>query len=296
MTMQSMFTDWQMAPENVCTDPRPFFASEPVISLATSRVLVLGCGSVGGLAAWGLASAGVGALTLIDRDRVEPDNLRRHVCGVGAVGTPKALALARFLGHRFPAATLDAHDLDALERPDELRELIGLSDAVLVAVDAEGPKHLSDAMARELGKPVVYVGVYAGGWAGEVILSDAEVGTPCYACTARALGRVGIPLFPEVVGPDYALPVIEVAETDWPRADLTSLMPVAALATRVLVARLLMEQGQERSLVELTESDISAWRLPLRAVPGWGGPWNLVPCSIGSRADCRECQPATGHC
>ena len=39
--------------------------AEPVLSLADAAVAVAGCGSVGGLAAWGLAGAGVGRLLLL---------------------------------------------------------------------------------------------------------------------------------------------------------------------------------------------------------------------------------------
>ena len=75
-----------------------------------------------------------------------------------------------------------------------------------MAVDDESPKHLIDAMTRELNLPAVYGGVYGGGWAVEAILTDPVAGTPCYACAARALGRIGISLHskPPVLG--YSLP------------------------------------------------------------------------------------------
>ena len=289
-----MITDWQMVSEPplgspALLDPRARFAAEPAVNLSGERVLVLGCGSGGGLGAWALASAGVGTLTIIDCDRLEAKNLRRHVCGSSEVGEPKATAVARFLRDRFPALAVEPHDLDALERPDDLRERLAECAAVLVAVDDEGPKHLIDAMARELGRPAVFVGVYGGGWAGEVILSDSTTRTPCYACAARALGRVGIPIFPTETGPDYALPAPEVPASDWVRADATSLMPVAALAVRVLVGALARAAGSNQLLAEFT-TDGTAWRLPIRAVPEWSrtGTWRLigVPCEPACRA-CR---------
>jgi hypothetical protein len=261
------------------------------VKLDNARVLVLGCGSVGGLAAWGLASAGVGTLILVDREQLEPGNLRRHVCGSGEIGNPKAHAVARFLHDRFPALALEPHQLDALELPDDLRSLIESVDSVLVAVDAEGPKHLVDAMTRELNKPTVYVGVYGGGWAGEVILSDGAARTPCYACSARSLGRVGIP-FEGPVGPDYVLPSPEVPESQWPRADLTSLMPVASLAVRLLVAVLADRRGWKVPLAEFAPELTSAWRLALRDVPDWGGPWELVLVPSPRQAECWLCGKA----
>src|SRR5271167_3410587 len=47
--------------------------------LATSHVAIAGCGATGAAAASLLARAGVGTLTLIDRDYVEESNLQRQV-------------------------------------------------------------------------------------------------------------------------------------------------------------------------------------------------------------------------
>ena len=46
--------------------------------LASSRVLVLGCGALGTVIAEQLARAGVGSLRLVDRDVVEWTNLQRQ--------------------------------------------------------------------------------------------------------------------------------------------------------------------------------------------------------------------------
>jgi molybdopterin-synthase adenylyltransferase len=283
--------------EITAADPRSFFAREPAVDLATAHVAVLGCGSVGGLAAWCLAGAGVGGLELADRERLEPDNLRRHVAGSAELGQPKAAALVRILHERFPATSVTAREFCFLDRPDAVRELIACSDAVLVAVDAEGPKHLIDAAARTLGRPVVYAGVYGGGWAGEVVLTDPDRATPCYGCAARALGRTGIPLWPMAATTDYALPAAERPETDWARADLSSLLPCAALAARVLVAWLAGRRGHDRPLRELTGDGATAWRLALRQVQGWGGPWELLPVSVPRLPGCPVCGevPATAE-
>ena len=47
--------------------------------LARAHVAIVGCGATGAAAASLLARAGVGTLTLIDRDFVEPSNLQRQV-------------------------------------------------------------------------------------------------------------------------------------------------------------------------------------------------------------------------
>jgi len=47
--------------------------------LAAAHVAVVGCGATGAAAAALLARAGVGTLTLVDRDFVEESNLQRQV-------------------------------------------------------------------------------------------------------------------------------------------------------------------------------------------------------------------------
>src|SRR5271154_3161293 len=47
--------------------------------LASAHVAIVGCGAMGTASASLLARAGVGTLTLIDRDFVEPSNLQRQV-------------------------------------------------------------------------------------------------------------------------------------------------------------------------------------------------------------------------
>ena len=70
--------------------------------LAGSHVAVVGCGATGAAAAALLARAGVGTLTLIDRDFVEESNLQRQVLFDEAdarEALPKAEAARRKIAH-----------------------------------------------------------------------------------------------------------------------------------------------------------------------------------------------------
>src|SRR5271154_5419305 len=57
----------------------PGIASEGQKKLEAAHVAIVGCGATGAAAAGLLARAGVGTLTLIDRDFVEESNLQRQV-------------------------------------------------------------------------------------------------------------------------------------------------------------------------------------------------------------------------
>ncbi len=66
--------------------------------LAQSRVVVIGCGALGTVSSNLLVRAGIGQLTLVDRDFVELNNLQRQVLFEEAdVGWPKAVVAARVL-------------------------------------------------------------------------------------------------------------------------------------------------------------------------------------------------------
>jgi len=47
-------------------------------ALLAARAAIVGCGALGSFQAAALARAGVGRITLIDRDYVEPSNLQRQ--------------------------------------------------------------------------------------------------------------------------------------------------------------------------------------------------------------------------
>src|SRR6516165_9140104 len=69
-------------------------------ALLRSKVAIVGCGALGSFHAAALARAGVGRITIIDRDYVEPSNLHRQWLfeeSDAAASLPKAAAAARRL-------------------------------------------------------------------------------------------------------------------------------------------------------------------------------------------------------
>ncbi len=76
-------------------------------TLANRRVIVAGCGSVGGPLAQQLAMAGVGRLTLVDPQTLSWPNIGRYPLGSKFIGRPKASALAEFLQENLPHLRID---------------------------------------------------------------------------------------------------------------------------------------------------------------------------------------------
>lgn len=67
--------------------------SQKVQSVMNKHIVLIGCGSLGGALALGLAKSGITNLTLIDGDRLSVDNVARHVLGIKDVGPPKECGL-----------------------------------------------------------------------------------------------------------------------------------------------------------------------------------------------------------
>jgi hypothetical protein len=78
--------------------------------LMDQRVVVVGCGAIGGYIAQSLtqigAGQGTGELCLVDDDTLQWGNLGRHYLGANSLGTNKALALAQRLRAEYPGCKI----------------------------------------------------------------------------------------------------------------------------------------------------------------------------------------------
>ena len=109
--------------------------AEPQRLLEESTVVVLGLGGLGTWAAYGLASAGVGRLDLIDGDCVELSNLNRQILYAEEdLGKPKAPIAAAQLRRFNPALDIRA-DARRLGSLDGVRGAVKRADLVVDAAD-----------------------------------------------------------------------------------------------------------------------------------------------------------------
>src|SRR5215467_5023718 len=100
--------------------------------LLDAHVAIVGCGALGSFQAEALARAGVGRLTIIDRDYVEPSNLQRQWLfdeADGAAGLPKAIAAERSLARVNSGVRVTGVVADL--SPGNVEELLGESGLIL---------------------------------------------------------------------------------------------------------------------------------------------------------------------
>lgn len=133
--------------------------------LATKRVLVVGCGGLGGMVIECLARIGVGYLRVVDGDVFEESNLNRQLLSSTMnLGRPKTLAAQQRVLAVNPLVEVDA--VQAELTVENARELLGECDVAVDCLDNIPARLVLQEAAKEAGIPVVHGAV--AGWLGRI--------------------------------------------------------------------------------------------------------------------------------
>jgi molybdopterin-synthase adenylyltransferase len=133
--------------------------------LAYAHVAIIGVGATGAATASLLARAGVGTLTLVDRDFVEPSNLQRQVLFDEAdarESLPKAEAARRKIALFNSSISVLPHIADLV--PANIHELLASAHLILDATDNFETRYLLNDYCVQQSKPWIYaaaIGAYA---------------------------------------------------------------------------------------------------------------------------------------
>lgn len=159
-------------------------------ALGQKRVLVVGCGGIGGYLIDMLARVGVGGLKVVDGDVFEPSNLNRQLLSDDAMlGESKAKAAAAWVSRVNPEVDVEAAAEDMTR--DNVHRLLAGCDAVLDGLDnMESRRVLTNACAQA-GIPYIYGAV--DGWVAQAGISmpgDHLIDILCPEGTAEKSGSV----------------------------------------------------------------------------------------------------------
>ncbi len=187
--------------------------------LAEARVVLVGCGALGGSSAQNLTRSGVGELVLVDRDVVDVTNLPRQVLFEdrhAAAATPKVEAAREALSRIGGPTRIDVHAVHV--DSGNVEDLLEGADLVLDGTDNVATRYLINdfCVAREM--PWIYGGVVG---ARGLCLAVLPRRGPCLRC-----------VFPDPP-PASSLPTCETDGVLQPAVALVAAMQ-SGLALRIL--------------------------------------------------------------
>lgn len=157
-------------------------------TFADKRVVLLGCGSLGGYVTHLLARMGIGSITLVDNDTLEWNNIGRHILGSGDVGQNKAEALSRHLQVEMPHLSLSAESKDWRDWIQEREDVLSNVDLIVSTMAQWNSERLLNKMARRLSfPPLLFAWLEPYAVAGHVLSVRQEGG--CLACGVDRFGH-----------------------------------------------------------------------------------------------------------
>lgn len=155
-------------------------------TLAGKRLVLVGCGTIGGYLADLLVKAGAGtgggSLQLVDFDGLKPQNLGRHRLGFSGLFNNKAVVLKRELDALAPGANIAA-------TPRDVREIE--FDAFDLLIDATGEESLGHWLARKYQHTALLTVWIEGPGVAVRGVMRAKARGGCFRCLCDA-NRVGL--------------------------------------------------------------------------------------------------------
>ena len=136
--------------------------------LKGKRILIVGCGGLGGHIVDQLARIGIGFLRVVDGDVFEESNLNRQLLSqVPLLGASKAKAAADHVRRVNPDVTVEA--VDAFLTEENAARLISGCDIVMDALDNIPGRRILAGACREAGVPYIYGAIQ--GWVAQAAIS-----------------------------------------------------------------------------------------------------------------------------
>lgn len=163
----------------------PNFDIQGQLNLTHARVLIIGLGGLGNIAATYLATSGVGTLILADGDQLESSNLPRQVLyDESQLGLDKVIAAAQQIAKK--NAAINVQTIAQKLSGESLLDAVSNADVVLDCTDNFTARQAINRACLSQRTPLVSAAAIR--WEGQLVsfLYDKE-SAPCYECLYPAL-------------------------------------------------------------------------------------------------------------
>ena len=149
----------------------PALSEAESLLLRKKRVLIVGCGGLGGHIIDQLARIGIGSLKVVDGDVFDESNLNRQLLSdVTRLGVSKAKAAADHIARINPSVAVEA--VNAFMSEGNVQALIAGCDVVIDALDNIPARRILSAACAKANIPYVYGAIQ--GWVAQAALSMPE--------------------------------------------------------------------------------------------------------------------------
>ncbi len=204
----------------------PALTQEECLLLQTKRILVVGCGGLGGHIIDQLARIGVGTLRVCDGDVFEPSNLNRQLLSrVPLLGTSKARAAADHVAKVNPDVAVEAVEefmteaeeaiVSAMTEAEEAAEVMTEAEeaAAEVMTEAEAAEEVDFSAVTTVSDGKLIVGTEAGFAPYEYLVGDEVKGIDMDIAQAIA-DALGVELEVQNMDFDGALLAVQQGKVD----------------------------------------------------------------------------------
>jgi molybdopterin/thiamine biosynthesis adenylyltransferase len=232
----------------------PGIGEEGQEKLVKSRAVVIGCGALGSHIAAFLVRAGLGEVTVIDRDFIEEHNLQRQVLFDEEDikdRLPKAVAAERRL--KKVNSNVKVRGIVADANATNIEKFCREADVILDGLDNAETRYLINDVSLKLGIPWVYGGAIA---ANGMTMTIVPGETPCFRCISP---------------PELTLDAAETCET----AGVVGTAPAVVAAIQATEAMKLLV---DRASINRELLLIDVWRNVFERL------------NVSRKADCPACQ------
>lgn len=154
--------------------------------LRDKRVLLIGCGAIGGFLAHNLAQTGLSQLTLVDPERLTQENIYRHWLGRRHLGKAKSEALKHELTEQLPYLRIECNKKRIEEALSDGSVALSEYDLVVSALGIPTLElYLNERIHQEKGAPPLIVSwLEPYGIGGHALLTNVPGAPPggCFEC------------------------------------------------------------------------------------------------------------------
>jgi len=213
----------------------PNWNVEGQLKLKNAKVTIVGVGGLGCPVALYLTAAGIGRITLIDKEKIELSNLNRQILYWSVdIGKFKTFSAIEKLSKLNPLIKFESYE-EEIER-ESIRELIKGSNVVVDCLDNWKTRFILNEACVSEKIPLVHAGVHS--WYGQITTIMPGKG-PCLRC-----------ILPKAPKEEEKFPVLGVTAGVLGLLEVLEAIKIIVGLGKPLVGRILFFDGETSSFQE----------------------------------------------